>query len=68
MKGLNEAASDAITTNGWTSRATESFITITAHYMTKDWSIANPVLQTQPLPIAHTGENTGAVLSEAVQE
>lgn len=31
---LSNASSIAITTDGWTSRATESYVTVTAHYIT----------------------------------
>ncbi len=40
----------SVTTDGWTSRATESYVTITmitAHYITPAWEIKNPVLQTR---------------------
>ncbi len=48
-EGLSTAESIAITTDGWTSRATDSYMTITAHYITGNWQIANHVLQTRPV-------------------
>ncbi len=48
-EGLSTAESIAITTDGWTSRATDSYMAITAHYITGNWQIANHVLQTRPV-------------------
>ncbi len=48
-EGLSTAETIAITTDGWTSRATDSYMTITAHYITGNWQIANHVLQTRPV-------------------
>lgn len=39
LGGLSNAELVALTTDGWTSRATESYITVTAHYVNKDWEI-----------------------------
>jgi hypothetical protein len=58
----------AITTDGWTSRATESYITITAHLIDKEWCMNSFVLQTRPLHESHTGKNIGAVLVDASKE
>lgn len=35
----------AITTDGWTSRATESYVTITSSHINHEWNIKNYVLQ-----------------------
>ncbi len=45
---LSRASSVALTTDGWTSRGTESYVTITAHFITADWEMRSPVLQTRP--------------------
>lgn len=37
---LKDAESTAITTDGWTSRGMQSYITITAHTINNDWEIA----------------------------
>ncbi len=47
VKDLSNDKCIALTTDGWTSRATKSFMTITAHYITENWVIKNPVLQTR---------------------
>ena len=35
---LADAIAVALTTDGWTSHATESYLTITCHYIDKEWS------------------------------
>ena len=65
---LSKASSVALTTDGWTSRATESYVTVTAHYITAEWEIKSPVLQTRPLYESHTGTNLAQVPAEAVAE
>ena len=54
-KRIKEAEQVAITTDGWTSRATESFITITCSFINDDWQMVNYVLQTRVLSESHTG-------------
>ena len=65
---LSKASSVALTTDGWTSRATESYVTVIAHYITAEWEIKSPVLQTRPLYESHTGTNLAQVLTGAVAE
>ena len=52
----------------WTSRATESDITVTAHYNSNDWILESPVLQTRPLYVSHTAANLAEVLVDATNE
>ena len=65
---LSGAASVALTTDSWTSRACESYITITAHFINRNWNLRNFVLQIRLLEESHTGVNIGAVLREALTE
>lgn len=65
---LKDAASIAITTDGWTSRGTQSYITITAHTINNDWKMESVVLQTRPLFESHTGANIAEVLQTAVTD
>lgn len=65
---LKEADYIAITTDGWTSRATHSYLTITAHYITAIWQMANHVLQTRAVYESHTSEHLAEILTEAVAE
>jgi hypothetical protein len=36
---LSKALGISLTTDGWTSKATESYITTTAHYVTDNWTL-----------------------------
>lgn len=67
-QSLKQAECISITTDGWTSRATQSYVTITAHAMTSEWEIKAFVLQTRVLFESHTGHNIGEVLKAAVSE
>ncbi|XP_046559440.1 E3 SUMO-protein ligase ZBED1-like [Haliotis rubra] len=66
--GLRKATAVAITTDGWTSRAPESYITVPCHYISGDWKLVNNVLQTNAIYESHTGANVGEILSDAVKE
>ncbi|KAE8295674.1 hypothetical protein D5F01_LYC06609 [Larimichthys crocea] len=65
---LQRADTVSITTDGWTSRATQSYVTITVHVINAEWELAGFVLQTRPLLESHTGTNIAEVLKEAVAE
>ena len=65
---LKKAESVAITTDGWTLRAVQSYITVTAHVITTEWEMTSFVLQTRPLFESHTGTNLADVLKATVQE
>lgn len=43
---LESAERVGLTCDGWTSRATESYITVTVHFINEDWEIKSYVLQT----------------------
>ena len=68
IQTLKKAESIAITTDGWTSRGMQSYITITAHTLDSDWEMINVVLQTRPLFESHTGANIAEILRAAIIE
>ena len=45
----------ALTTDIWTIRATEAYITVTVHFITNDWAMESKVLSTCKIPEHHTG-------------
>ena len=53
-----------LTTDIWTSRATQSFSTTTAHYINKEWNLTSCVLETIHFP----GHHTGILISDKIQE
>ena len=65
---LSSARVVALTTDGWTSRATESYVTVTSTHITPDWTLKNFVLQTRAMPESHTGVNIAGVIKEAAAE
>ena len=52
-----EAQFISLTTDIWTSLATESYLTVTAHYIDRSWELQAFVLETLPFPERHTGVN-----------
>ena len=60
-KGLNDVCDVAITTDAWTSLATESYVTVTVHYITKEWQMMSADLDTSDLDERHSAENLACV-------
>lgn len=58
----------AITTDSWTSRAVESYLTVTVHYITSDWKLESKVLQTREMPKRHTALNIAERLQDCISE
>lgn len=68
IKCILQSTRVAITTDSWTSRATQSYVTVTAHYIDLNWEMCSSVLQTRLLSESHTGVNIGKVLTESATE
>ena len=58
----------AITTDSWTIRAVQSYLTVTAHYITSDWKLESKVLQTREMPERHTALNIAERLRDSIKE
>ena len=58
----------AFTTDIWTSRVTEAYITLTVHYIDEDWNLKSSVLTTEEMPERHTGVNTTQRIQEVAKE
>ncbi|RXN19656.1 zinc finger BED domain-containing 1-like protein [Labeo rohita] len=65
---LSSAPQVALTCDGWTSRATEAFVTITCHYVDEEWELMSHVLQTRAMHETHTGSNIAELLKAALEE
>lgn len=63
---LQKAEAVSLKRGAWTSRATESFLTITCHYVDKNWIMQSKVLQTENFHCSHTGENVGHELTNCL--
>ena len=61
---LKEPSHIALTTDIWTSVATQSYITVTAHFVSSNWELRTYLLQTMNFPESHTAENIGDKLKD----
>ena len=58
----------AITHDGWTSCNTESYSTITGHYIDQDWNFKSVSLCTEKVVGSHTSENIASHLQKVKVE
>lgn len=65
---LSNTTSEALTTDRWTSRMTEGFLTVTAQRITSEWEFKSHALQTFPMYDQHTSANLSEVLKATVVE
>ena len=59
---LEGAISVALTTDAWSSKATMSYVTVTAHFIMERWTLEERVLETHHVPESHTVTNLGDAL------
>ena len=58
----------ALTTDLWTSTATEGYITLTAHFIDETWALQSQVLATRKMLERHTGKNIAEEIKKLVEE
>ena len=58
----------SLTTDIWTSRTQQAYLTVTAHFITGKWKMESKVLQTREMPERHTGVNISERLKAAACE
>ena len=58
----------AITHDCWTSLNTESYSTVTVHYIDQRWNMKSAVLETQKMEGSHTSDNISKGLMETKQK
>lgn len=68
MKVISEQESVALTTDLWTSHATQGYITVTSHFINNDWQLHSQVLATRHVCDRHTGENICNEMQNIVDE
>ncbi|XP_035988251.1 zinc finger BED domain-containing protein 1-like isoform X1 [Fundulus heteroclitus] len=56
-----------ITCDTWTSLSTQSYMTVTSHYIDNEWRLASYVLQTTEVTSSHTAANLAEMLTGAIQ-
>lgn len=57
-----------LTTDMWTSRATEAYLTVTCHIIDEHWQMQAYVLETCSFPGQHTADNISSQLTRIVEE
>ena len=65
---LNIASSVCLTTDMWTSRTTQGYMTVTCHCINELWQPKSFVLETFHLHTVHTAENIAAELTRMGKE
>ena len=58
----------ALTTDIWTSVATEAYLGVTCHFLGDDWEIKSLSITTMPLEERHTAANIADWLEEATSK
>ena len=58
----------ALTSDLWTSRTKESYLTITCHFVTSTWELKSLVLETFGFEKDHTAENIAASFQKTAEE
>ena len=64
IRMLEEPMHIALTTDIWTSVATRSYITVTAHFVSSSWELKTCLLQTTNFPENHTADHICEKLQE----
>lgn len=57
-----------LTSDMWTSVTTTGYISLTAHYLDKDWVLQKKLLNFSPLPPPHTGEHLSSKLFAMIED
>ena len=67
-KLLEEAEAVALTTDMWTSKAMEGYISMTVHFISSNWTMSSLVMATAGFVNSHTGANIGKRMVEIANE
>nr|XP_055034732.1 E3 SUMO-protein ligase ZBED1-like isoform X2 [Misgurnus anguillicaudatus] len=68
MCKLKTAERVGITSDTWTSVATESYMSVTAHYIDEQWNLVSYVLQTTEVQTDHRSVSLAEMLTKAMEE
>ena len=61
-KEISQVSHVALTSDLWTSRTTESYMTITCHFLSPTWELKSLVLETLKFNLSHTAEHIADAL------
>ena len=65
---LNHASAVCLTTDIWTSSISQSYMTVTCHFIDNSWHLKSYVLETVHLSVSHTAENIASELIRIANE
>ena len=65
---LQEATAVSLTTDIWSSRATQGYMTVTAHFISNEWKMKYHVLETSRMVESHTAENIASKLTKVMND
>ncbi|XP_028254439.1 zinc finger BED domain-containing protein 1-like [Parambassis ranga] len=65
---LKSAVRVGITSDTWTSVATESYMSVTAHYIDEEWNLISYVLQTTEVETDHRSASLAEMMTVAIEE
>ena len=65
---LNASSSVCLTTDIWTLRASQGYMTVTCHFIDESWLLKTFVLETFHLSTSHTAQNIAAELIKIAKE
>ncbi|XP_048857121.1 E3 SUMO-protein ligase ZBED1-like isoform X1 [Brienomyrus brachyistius] len=68
LESISNTYRIAITCDAWTSISTDSYVTITALYITDEFKLTACVLQTRAMNESHTGTNVAELLQSVANE
>ena len=58
----------ALTMDGWTSLARDSYVSLTSHFIDHEWRLKTQCLTTAYLPESHTGQNLANFVKDGLAE
>ena len=64
MPALREAEFFSATTDLWTSANSDPYMTLTVHFIDKEWSLQAFCLETVPMFVDHTGQNIADAIAD----
>ena len=65
---ISKASSVSLTHCLWTSHVTQSYITVTCHFLLDDWTLSSQVLATKQVTERHTGVNIAEEIKSIIDD
>ena len=65
---ISKSSSVSLTADLWTCHATQSYITVTCHFLLDDWTLSSQVLATKHVTERHTGANIAEEIKSIIDD